>query len=337
MSEDDDSGPRERVPPFDPPAPQVPEEDLEAALSKTVKRKLLPDGPMREAVVIYARKKSAKLLVDEKYDQAHDTDEAIAFIIAAMRREEIIQDTNEQNQVLQDRLSVCRDNEVGLVDTKRDVLDRTRATAQTKMEALLQQQETERTEFEREWSSPEAQIPFRKPSVTLLQIRQQQKSLALVHDFRSAKAMRIQAAAYEKREANEATARFEQAMRIAYEQLLEKQEKERQCLTENRELIRAVRTRERDHELSCNELSRKSLELRIAIPKHMKRPTIHIPVSKAHRASSIGGYAMMTQRTRSELATYRRAADLQRLQLSPSPARILGKKKRPATAFGHGD
>jgi hypothetical protein len=98
--------------------------------------------------------------------------------------------------------------------------------------------------------------------------------------------MRLQAAAMEKREANEATVRFEQAMRIAYEQLLEK---ERQCLTENRDLIRTMRTRERDHELSCNALSRKALELRIATPKHMKRPTVHIPVSKAHRASSIGG------------------------------------------------
>jgi hypothetical protein len=203
------------------------------------------------------------------------------------------------------------------------------------MDALLQQPESEGAEFEREWSSWEARIPFRKPSVAFLQTRQQQKALALLHDFRNAKAMRLQAAAMEKREANEATVRFEQAMRIAYDQLLEKQEKERQCLAENRDLILTVRTRERDHELACNDLTRKSLELRIATPKHMKRPTIRVPVSKSLHASSIGGYAMMTQRTRSQLSTYRKSADLQRLELSPSPARVLARKKKPVAGLGH--
>jgi hypothetical protein len=208
------------------------------------------------------------------------------------------------------------------------MLERGRAGLQQRLDALDARHEQQRADFEARWSRPESRIPFAKPSVLLLQLRQQQKARALVHDFHAAKGLKQQAESLEKREAADATKRYEIAIKIAWEQLIQEQAKERQCMLENRDYEIVVQTTEREKVIASNELTRQALERRISEPKRLKRPIIRVPSTRpAVRPGTAGvparAYSMLTQRTRSQFAVYRKSADLQRLDLKPPEVRAV--------------
>jgi hypothetical protein len=303
---------------------------MDAALMKLVKKHIIPEPELRRSLVYYARKKSAHHLVNEEYDQAADCDFAVDTLLAAMRDDGFAEDVAEQNHVLQERLATCKQCDRELNQNKKEMIERARSDLQQMVLNLEMKHEQQRTEFEARWSRPEARIPFAKPSVLLLQMRQQQKALALVHDFRTAKALKQQADALEKQEGLEATRRYEIALKVAWEQMVEEQLKEKQCLLENRDYELVVRTTEKEKMIASNDLTRQSLELRLAEPKHIKRPIIHVPAPKGPgRPSTAMGpkptYALISQRTRSRLLSYRRSPDRQRLDLSPGEPKSIVK------------
>jgi hypothetical protein len=297
---------------------------MDTLLSTFIKKRALPELELRSHLIHYGRKRSAELILSQDYDRAAQTDRAVDLLVETLRQERERHEGSEQNQALRDRLTLARDAERDLVQKKQHRLDQARNSTRMKLERLDQQHELERSDFEREWNSTETRIPFQKPSPQLLQLRNRQKVFALCHDFKNARALRIQAEAMEKREATEATRRYEEAMKVAWGQLVEKQEKERQCLLENRDRIMTVTVRERDNELASNELAKKLLDTRLQWPKHSKRPIIQLPTSKGSGSPSFAAltlqpvtYSMMTQRTRTQLAGYRKEPDTRRLELKP--------------------
>jgi hypothetical protein len=317
----DEEPARPRVPRFDPPPPTVPEEELDAALVKLIKSKVLPAAELRAPLVHYARKKGSRHLVAEEYDAAFSCDAAIALLQETMRSEHAAHDASEQTHVLQERLAVCKLHDKELNQSKREMIERGRAGLQQLLDGLDERHEQQRGDFEARWSRPEARIPFAKPSVLLLQLRQQQKARALVHDFHAAKSLKQQAEALEKKEAAEATKRYEKAVKVAWEQLIQEQTKERQCLLENRDYEMVVQTTEKEKVIASNELTKQALERKIVEPKRAKRPIIRVPsVRPAVRPGTAGvperAYSMLTQRTRSQFAVYRKSADMQRLDLN---------------------
>jgi hypothetical protein len=325
---EDSENSRRRVPRFELRAPSVPDSDLESAYMRFTKLKILPAVELRGAVIDYARKKSAQHLLKEEYDLAADCDEVVELLVATIRREEATMGGEEQNQMLQGRLSVCKQTDQALQQKKHEMIERSRSELKEKLLQLDANHEQQRKNFEAEWSCPEAKVPFAKPSVQLLQVRQQKKAFALVHDFRNAKALKQTAEVMARREALEATKRFELAVAVAWEKLLEKQAKERQCLLENREYLLSTRTVEKDKVIESNELTKRSLELRISQPKHNKKPVVHVPSKKGAglltlTTSPACAHAMVTQRTRTQLTSYKKAPDLLRLDLHPVEIRSI--------------
>jgi hypothetical protein len=329
---------RARVPNFDPPL-SMPDEELDIVLKKLITKKVVPDAELRPSVVVYARKRASQHLVQEEYDQAAACDAVIELLTAMMRADGVADDVSEQTKELQMRLAQCEQNNRSLLQEKRNLQEGGRSELKRQLARLEAKHEQQRQEFEGRWSCDEARIPFSKPSVQLLQLRQQQKALALLHQFRTAKSLKQQADVMERREGEEATRRYEQALKISWEQLMEEQAKEKQCLVENRDLRLLVQTTVKEKEIWSNDLTQESLKQRISEPKHQKRPTIYVPAPKGPaRPASAGApnpsYAMVTQRTRSQLLLYRTTPDVQRLELTPAKVASIvkptaRKAKRP--------
>jgi hypothetical protein len=312
------------------------EAQLEAALRAMMRRtRELPERGIRYAVCDYGRKKSAQLLLAEEYQEAADVDLAVDLIFVNIREDDRLLDALGQTQTLEQRLLETQQARDEITRRQDTVLEERRGGLRATLERLQQRQAEERAVFEEFWARPETRIPFSKPSVELLQVRQKQKAAALVHDFITAKAMKAKAEAMAREEAMQNERRFQQAMKIAYEQMLDQQQKEIDCVVAKGEVHLETLTAAKEHELLSNERTKRSLELRIQSPKHQKRPTIQLPVVKARGIAGTGPVpGMITQRTRTQLAKYRKSPDMGRLVLpDQEPGLVLRTSaRRPPTA-----
>jgi hypothetical protein len=306
----------------------MPLEEMDLVLKKVIDKHDPLDADLRPSVVVHAREKSVHHLIQKEYDDATDCDIAIDFLLAKMRTDGIADDFAEQTHKLQKKFNYYEKLDKTLTQKKREYIDADRAELQRQLGRLQERHESEQRDFEMVWSDESAKRHFNRPSVQLLQLRQQQKAFALVHDFQSAKAFKQVVEVMERREITEGVRKYEEAVRIAWQQLKEKQEKERPCLIELRDYELVVATTEKDQKIASNGLLRESLKRRKDGPKHLKRPNIRVPGVKG---SGIPGnepsrpYAMITKRTRSQLLMYRIAADTRRLDLNPPAVRMIVK------------
>jgi hypothetical protein len=299
--------------------------ELDSMLARMMKRHVLPAAEVRVDVINFARKQSAKLMLAQEYDEAAEIDMAIDIMFMSIEQDLRAQNSEQQTAVLRERLTECNATGQRVADEWNEIIDNVRQRTAVKLERLRQCHQEQLDGFESEWSAPEAKIPYSKPSHELLQIRQKQKAYALLHDFPNAKAMKVMAEAREKSEAADGAKRFTSAVRIAHAQLLERQQREVECLVQNAESVINLYEIDKQKWLSSVGLTRKSLELRITSPKIMKRPSVQLPIL-ASRPSSVSSTAtpsvptagMITHRTRDQLAVYRKSPEKRRLELKPA-------------------
>jgi hypothetical protein len=317
-----------------PIATSDPDVGLDNALTLMVRKRILPDPAIRFDVCNYGRKKSAQLLLAEQYDEAAAIDIAVDIIFVNIRQDDQEQDAQGQTLTLQQRLDEAKRNGEEINQVTDAWIEMSRQKTRETLQKLEEFHAQEREEFEQFWARPEAKVPFSKPSPELLQARQKQKAAALVHDFASAKAMKLQAEALERKESAEGARRFANALTIAYEQLIDRQQKEIDCAVAKGETNVAVLTQAKEMQVLSNERTKRSLELRITSPKQMKRPTIQLPVVKPRGATAtVATPGMITHRTRAQLAGYRKSPEMTRLQIPPQdPQAVLRiSARRPPT------
>jgi hypothetical protein len=316
------------------------EEYLDAILTKMVKRHILPDFEVRPEVINFARKKSSKLMLAEEYDEAAEIDVAIDVMFVSIEQDRNERNSDSQTQVLRDRMAQCKEGEQEVANFWDGAMEDFRQRTLRKLEALRQRHLEEYSELEAEWSAPEAKIPYSKPSPDLLQIRKKQKSYALLHDFANAKAMKLMGDSRETIEAAEGQRRFENAFRIAHNQLIDRQQREIDCLVASAQGVTDLYQIDKEKSLASLAFTEKSLQLRISTAKPMKRPSVKVPVLNSRPVRASPGDAphvpttgMITHRTRSQLAAFRKAPDMGRLDLWASPGRMVvrpGPMKAPS-------
>jgi hypothetical protein len=135
----------------------------------------------------------------------------------------------------------------------------------------------------------------------------------------------------QKEEERVGAERAEEAMRIAYMNLLERQERQIQCFLENgRRKLKALET-ERDAHLAANEHLKSQLELKSSSAKqlkHGKKPVVpaNRPASREESRNQVLG--IVTIRTRVQYASYKQDPDKTRLAVHLGN---IGKITRPMT------
>jgi hypothetical protein len=310
--EEPHSLPTEKISVFAPTQGPTAESVLESALMEMVRKRTLPEPAIRMEVCNYGRAKSAELLLSEEYDEAAAVDLAVDIIIVNIKENESAEASKSQTAALRARLERCQAEGREIATAGDAALERRREEARKRLEELKKWHEIENEELEKEWASPAALIRFSKPSPELLQVRRKQKGYALLRDFENAKEMKLQAMEMEAKECGEATRRFIAAFENARQQLLERQQRELECLVAKSELKITCVEGETEKEIEANERIQKSIAWKIAEPKRQKKPVIRVPIVRKLEGST----GIITQTDLKEmLLGFRKSPYLGRLNL----------------------
>lgn len=257
--------------------------DLEEALKQTIKKKQAPDISLCNDLLHYARKENSKSIDAEEYDYASQIDEAIKLIIQALNNDKDQYDNQYEKQQIKNRLEQVQSRESQLTDEYNQKLTQHKQECERREKALELEHQHQIEDFQAFWSLPDTMQQFSKPSSQLLNLKRQQRQLALAHDFEQAKHLKSIAEELEKQETEAARARAVETMKIAYQNLLEKQQREKECLLKNNERKEQQIEAEYQKELSSNEKTKKSLQMRFA--SSPKNPRVTIPFVE-HRGHS---------------------------------------------------
>jgi hypothetical protein len=321
--EDDDEIPSIRLPRFS-------EEEMRPVLEKLVKSKQLPPNEMVPSILDYARRQNVLALMAEDYDQAARIDTAIDVILQHIRRAGIESECERMAMTLQQRLEEAIVQRRQIQEDYAQRIADFKVRQEQRMESLKQQHESERQGFERQWSRPGAILTFSKPSSSLLQVRQIQKSLAISHRFDQAKELKREGDQMQRVESAVAGGRATDAMKIAYAQLLEKEEKELLCLQQNGERKLAVLEDDRDRKLSANHNLKAQLEAKKVRPMQPQRPVVTVPQVGAKRPARPRVSGIISVRTMVKYVAYKKANQLEKLEVTIGDVSAITKAMTPA-------
>ena len=309
------------------------DEDLQAALDRMLKKKRMPEMEMRPYLVDYAKNQSVHELMRENYDQAAKIDEAVDLLMQSLHRDEDAQDCEKQTESLKEKYQTAQVQNKHIQDEFAQRIEQLREAENERLDRLERQHEKERSEFEEQWARPETTTTFSKPSAQLLQVRKMQKSMAIAHKFEEAKKLKATGDQMQREESVVASQKAVGAMRVAYQQLIDKQEREMDCFMANGYRKLQTLETERDKKLQANEKLRNQLDTRIKGPKVPRRPPVPIPdLAPADTRGSVTG--IISTRTRSQLAMYKKSPETTRLQIQLGDIQKITKPMTPSPKKG---
>ena len=251
-------------------------DELERELKKILKKKQAPsDINLVKDLQEYTKMKNEEAIDAEDYDYASQLDVIINLLQKAIAADQASYDNSQKTQQIKSRLETVEQRQQRLKTDYEQKMDYHKRDTQRRLEQLEQEHQQELESFEQQWSSPEAMQQYTKPSKQLLTIRRRQRQLALAHDFEQAKYLKSIAEEMEQKETEEARKKAAEAMKASYLVLLNKQEKERECIIANSERKAKKMESEYQKSLSSNEITQKTLQnMMTATPK---KPQVTVP------------------------------------------------------------
>ena len=298
------------------------DDDLRMALDKYFKKKAMPPDDMREDMVIYTRKLASAAMMNEEYEKAEKYRGALLVFMDATNKNTSKAEAQRQTAELKSKLSVAEHRHKDLEYAWEDRFRNFEEQRKRSKESLVEKHQAELREFSAKWEKPETMIPFQKPSATLLQMRKMQKSYALTHDYSRARQLKGAVHSMMKDEWVGARRRAAESMRMEYEALIERQEKDLATWEDHWKRKKQTMEAEKAAEFEANGNLRKQLTVRIAAPKMPKRAQVLFPIQSKTLASTTGLYSA---RTRTVISDYRGQTEPMRLEIKSSDVLALMK------------
>ncbi|OHT12986.1 hypothetical protein TRFO_16937 [Tritrichomonas foetus] len=203
------------------------------AMNNLIENHEIPPPEIQREVLCMMKKESVHCIVTENYDRAEAIEESTVYLRQYMQAEFSTIKAEQDKIAIEKRIEKVK-KEIKLENAEWDQVLKSFKEEQKKMrKVLLKQHQEEQIKYEEKWAEPNMMIPFNKPSSQLLQLRKQQKSLALTKKFTEAKALKAKADQLQKLEAADAEKRAIAAIRNGYQILLDKQKRELECFDEH--------------------------------------------------------------------------------------------------------
>ena len=322
------------------------EEELDQALALMIKKKILPDAEIKSDVINYARNLSSEKMLLEQYDEAKKIDLAIDIMFTSIQQDINYSEYSRQYNDLRRRIETAKQRKQDVINRYDYMIEEENNSFQEKMDDLKEKHLQEIDAFEEYWSRPEIAQRFNKPSPSLSQLRRQQKSMALVHDYDNAKAVKKEADVKENQEKSEALKRIEMTIKSEYKQLMEKQNKEMICLQDNHDKNIANLQLNKDKEVSVAHNAElkllKEFQAKFESSKTSGKPKLMVPIVKQRSPASAKQHSLaslsyisnnsttgvISNRTRAQLYNYRVCPENGTLQIKPVD---VGKTVRALT------
>lgn len=145
-----------------------------------------------------------------------------------------------------------------------EILKNHQQEEERKLECLDRKHENELVSFEEQCQSKEFLQNFTKPSPQLIQLKSQQRNLALAHDFEAAKMLKDKVNQLQADESLLAQKRVMDAIKQNYQVLIEKHMREKDCLLLNSRRKQKTIQKKLKTEIEANILFENQLKQKIA-------------------------------------------------------------------------
>jgi len=213
--------------------PKYTEEELDIAYMEFIKRKTLPPYLMRPFVLNYARGLVLKSLMIEDYDEAAKKEKIVTDLHNGLMDDQGGADPETRIRIIEQRLLQAQELKKSTIEKWKKEIIKTKEEEKVKIDKLIADQLDEQENFQKFLQGPEYLSKFSKPSKELLHLRKTQKSLALAHDFESAKRVKQAADDLQHKETDKARKHAVESVKLNYQQLLDKQERILECARQN--------------------------------------------------------------------------------------------------------
>jgi hypothetical protein len=309
--------------------------DIEVAIDGLRQKKFIPPPEIRPVLAQVLENRRVSALLDGDYDTAAECDTLGQVLQAMIQAEEqkrnedsVIEALYQRWQQLQTQLAEVR----GKWDQK---LAEFLSATDNQRAFLKDQQDAEVEAFIARWKDPAFLRPYSKPSVKLMQLRDQEKTMGVSRMYGQAKEVRAIADRLQREETQAAQARISAQMASERHKLSEKHGKEIQALCAYRErMIKSIEA-EKQKELRPIQTAIQQLKAKKTTPS--KRPS-SLPSLPSRRAESSCSSSPLAQdglcspRTAARYSIFRSERKTTLLDVVPVNDRLLAQMKDPPTA-----
>ena len=302
------------------PAPQPSDSDLlEAEIDKVINDGEIPPPEKQEEVLAFARKRQLDSMIREDFYTARKYKWAEDILQRAIQEERRRCDNSGYIQAIDERIGAL---EQRIEATQSEYDQKMRdfdASVQTKRQELEAKHAQEEKEFEEEWAKPENLAMYNRASPHLIQLRQIMKIQALSRDYDSAMHTKTIAENVQRQEEEESQKRAVSAMRIAYSQMRERQEKEMEFAQQNWDRHRFELEAKKAQAIKGDQMAIRQLEQRRSTPGPKKirvgGALVMLPEAQTGTASLAVSRATTSPRTRKRMIQYRTGNNVTKLNL----------------------
>ncbi|EAY00429.1 hypothetical protein TVAG_114330 [Trichomonas vaginalis G3] len=214
---------------FDPKA-------VEKAYNDFAKHGAPPPQNLRPGIVQYINRKKATALMDSDYDLAEQLDQQM--IELSRLGNENGNDYHSRLKSLDTRTSDLQGEKKAMEEKWREKLQKHEEECEIRLEKLKEKQLQELEEQKAKWQSQEYCRQFSKPSIRLLQLRHQEKKMALSRRYHDAKVTKKLADDLQSQEEKQAEQLLEESIRKEIGMMREKHWREEEKLREYNEKTR---------------------------------------------------------------------------------------------------
>jgi len=270
------------------------EKEIEKSFNSFFSNGIIPTPYFFDFVVQLMSRKKVEALVESNYDYAEKIDIKLTELLRYDNNHVLMSDVSQNTN------TGIEDEKINVESKWKSRINDIEMDGQEKLRILQRAQETEVLDFKRKWQNSELLRSFNKPSNTLMQLRIQEKKMALLKNYSQAKEIKKFADEMQMKEESLANKRYEDRMRIEYIKLWEEQEKEKQRMKEY--IQKSISNAEIQKNKELERFSKIKKVMSIKSPTRKKKIAFTPqPNHMDHRLKS----PVHTPRTQSKFAEYR--------------------------------
>lgn len=207
------------------------------AYERFIKYGELPSPDLRDGVIQYINHKKVDALCESDYDQAEMCDEQMMEFTKLINQENCARSNEDRARIVEFRLNRLNEERMELERQWNHKIERQQQANQRRIEKLEEKHEKELEDFREKWKSNDYLKQFNKSSPKLLQLRYQEKQLAISRRYTDAKEVKRIADKLQIEEEKQMQIAIEKKISIEFSKLNEKQQKEIESANDHNDKI----------------------------------------------------------------------------------------------------
>lgn len=246
---------------------------LRESFLNLVENHVLPPSDLSVEIQLLLHAAEFEALEKEDYDYGEKIEDARKLLCTYLEETSNSNKSTEYTDLLKQRLELAKNDYMKKNQYWDEVLTTFRTEQSMLRQKLKEKHDNELADFEKKWSDMTNRNFFNKPSATLLNMRKQQKILAMAKAWSDAKEVKARADNLQKIETQRAMARAVSCMKQEHQNLIDKQRKELECFNEHERKTSIFLHSERFSAMHPIEMSIKNLTNSLEKPQVSVRST----------------------------------------------------------------